>query len=357
MKTAIIHDWIVTLGGAEKVLQAMVQLYPSPVYTLFHKSQLLQIPDVRTSFLQKIPGAEKIYRHLLPLFPQAIESFDLENYNLILSSSHAVAKGVITHPHQLHICYCHTPMRYVWDLYDHYLEEMSPLKRLFAKPLLQRIKMWDLESVNRVHHFIANSLYVAERIKKHYGREATVIYPPVETDLFQVNEKKEEFYIVVARLVSYKKIDLIVEAFRFLPNKRLIVIGDGPEMKKIRSKAGKNVELLGRQPDPLMREMVGKAKGFIFAADEDFGIAVVEAQAAGTPVLAYGQGGLRETVSEKTGIFFEEQTVKSLVEAVLRFEKQIFDPQTIRKHAERFSRQRFEQEYTTFVKEKYESFN
>lgn len=357
MKTAIVHDWLVSLGGAEKVLIALLELYPSPLYTLLNKCEICDTADVTTSFLQKFPGAKHIYRNLLPFFPKAIESFDLESYNLILSSSHAVAKGVITHPHQLHICYCHTPMRYVWDLHQHYLEEMHPIKRLFAKPLLQQIKTWDLESLNRVHHFIANSNYVAERIKKNYNREATVIYPPVETDLFEVNPRKEDFYITVGRLVSYKKIDLIVEAFGYLADQRLVVIGDGPEMKKIQSKAGKNVELLGRQPDAVMRELIGRAKGFIFAGDEDFGIAVVEAQAAGTPIIAYGHGGLLETVSKETGVFFEEQTIQSLCKALMSFEKQSFDPSTIRRHAERFSRQRFDREYTAFVNEQWNAFN
>ncbi len=356
MKTAIVHDWLVSMGGAERVLEAIVKLYPSPIYTLLDHLKLKDY-QTKTSFLQKIPGSSKIYRNLLPLFPKAIESFDLSTYDLILSDSHAVAKGAVTHPKQLHICYCHTPMRYVWDLYETYLVEMSSFKRRLAKPFLRYLKKWDLKTLSRVSHFIANSYYVAERIKKNYGRDASVIYPPVATDLFQISKKKEEFYLTVARLVPYKKIDLIVEAFGHLPSKRLIVIGDGPEMARIKSKAKKNIELLGWQSDELMRDYMGKAKAFVFAADEDFGIATVEAQAAGTPVIAFGHGGSLETVTKETGLFFSEQSVRSIAEAIGRFEQKTFDPNTIRHHASRFSRERFANQYRSFVEQKWAAFS
>jgi len=357
MKTAIVHDWLVSMGGAEKVLKAISALYPSQIYTLVHDPKLFMDREISTSFLQKIPGSKKLYRNFLPFFPLAIEQFDLRSYDLILSSSHAVAKGVLTHPGQLHICYCHTPMRYAWDLYHSYLEEMGVIKKNIAKWILQYLRTWDVKSLDRVDHFISNSQYVARRIKKNYGREATVIYPPVETDVLKVNENKEDFYITVARLVPYKKIDLIVEAFGHLPEKRLVVIGDGPAMNRVRSKAKKNIEILGRQPDEVMRDYLGRAKGFVFAADEDFGIAPLEAQATGTPVIALAKGGSLETVTEKTGLFFQEPTVASLVEAIHRFEKMEFDPWTIRKHAEQFSRQRFNEEFKAFVEEKWESFS
>lgn len=357
MKTAVVHDWLVSMGGAEKVLQAILDLYPSSVYTLVHDQKMFIEQEVTTSFLQKIPGSKKLYRNFLPFFPMAIEQFDLQSYDLILSSSHAVAKGVITHPGQLHICYCHTPMRYAWDLYHSYLEEMGVIKKNIAKWILRYLRNWDVKSLDRVDHFIANSNYVAERIQRIYGKEAAVIYPPVDIDLLKVNENKEDFYVTVARLVPYKKIDLIVEAFGHLSEKRLVVIGNGPVMSRIRAKAKKNVELLGTQPDNVMREYLGKAKGFVFAADEDFGIAPLEAQASGTPVIALAKGGSLETVTEKTGLFFQEQTVASLVKAIRRFETMEFDPWAIRKHAEKFSRQRFNEAFKTFVEEKWADYS
>lgn len=357
MKTAIIHDWLVSMGGAEKVLQAILELYPSPVYTLVHDETMFTDQGITTSFLQKIPGSKKYYRNFLPLFPLAIEQFDLRSYDLILSSSHAVAKGVLTNPGQLHICYCHTPMRYAWDLYHSYLVDVKGLKGKFAKWILHYLRNWDVGSLNRVDHFIANSHYVARRIKKIYGKEATVIYPPIATNLLKLQEKKENFYLTVSRLVPYKRIDLIVEAFSHLPDKRLVVIGDGPEMEKIKFKAKQNVEILGQQSDDIVRDLFGKAKGFISAADEDFGISTVEAQAAGTPVIAFGKGGSLETVTEKTGIFFKEQTSASLIEAIVDFEKIEFNPLTIRAHAEEFSQEKFNSKFKAFVEEKWESFS
>lgn len=357
MHTAIIHDWLVSMGGAEKVLQNILELYPSPVYTLVHDTNVFEGQGITTSFLQKIPGSKKLYRNFLPLFPLAIEQFDLRAYDLILSSSHAVAKGVLTHPGQLHICYCHTPMRYAWDLYHSYLMDVKGIKGKVAKWILHYLRNWDVGSLNRVDHFIANSQYVARRIKKIYGKEATVIYPPVDTDLLTLQEKKEDFYLTVSRLVPYKRIDLIVEAFGQFPDKRLVVIGDGPEMKKIKAKAQKNIEILGRQPDSVAYDYMSKAKGFISAADEDFGIAVLEAQATGTPVIALGKGGSLETVTDQTGLFFQEQSVESMAAAIAQFEERVFDPQIIRSHAERFSRERFNLEFKAFVEEKWKAFS
>lgn len=352
MKTAIVHDWLITLGGAEKVLDAMLKLYPSPIYTLLHREELFDNQEVITSFLQNLPLSQRLYRNLLPLFPAAIERFDLSAYDLILSSSHAVAKGIKKHPKQLHICYCHTPMRYVWDLYEEYLAEINILKKLIAKPFLNYLKKWDTNSLNRVDYFIANSKYIAERIKRNYGRTAEVIYPPVATHLFKAGQKRERFYLTLARLVPYKKIDLIVSTFNELPHLKLVVIGDGPELQNLKSIAKKNIELLGWQPDHVVQAYLEQAKGFVFAADEDFGISMVEAQAAGTPVIAFGRGGSLEIVSPKTGIFFDEQSIPSLTDAILRFERMNFDPFVIKDHSEQFSLQRFNREYSSFIEQK-----
>lgn len=287
--------------------------------------------------------------------PLAIEQFDLSGYDLIISSSHAVAKGVLTNSNQLHISYCYTPMRYAWDLHHQYLKEANldrGIKGLIAKVILHYIRIWDLTTANRVNHFVTLSNYIAKRIKKVYGRDSVVIYPPVDLEKFHIGNKRENFFLTASRIVPYKKIDLIVEAFSKIPDKKLIVIGDGPDFEKIKKKARKNVELLGYQKDEVLKEYLQKAQAFVFAAEEDFGILPVEAQACGTPVIAYGRGGALETVIEnKTGIFFNEQTVESLIEAVNVFEKNQdkFDLNEIRKNAERFSKERFKREFKEFV--------
>lgn len=364
MKTALVHDWLVGIGGGEKALQAVATLYPGKIYTLVKqprrlKTTFFENQEIETSFLQKIPFSPSLYRYLLPLFPLAIEQFDLSEYDLVLSSSHAVAKGVLTHPRQLHICYCYTPMRYAWDLYHCYLKEIHGLKKIMAKWTLHRLRNWDVASSHRVDHFIADSYYIAARIKKYYRRESAVIYPPVATHQFSINPKKDSYYFTYSRMVPYKKMDLLVEAFSQLSDKKLIVIGDGPEFDKIKKKAAKNVELLGYQSDTVIKDYLSKAKAFLYAAEEDFGIVIVEAQAAGIPVIAYGKGGALETViADKTGLFFSEQTPHSIIEAIKEFEgkQDIFDPQVIKRHAETFSQQRFDREFRAFVKEKLEEF-
>jgi len=367
LKIALVHDWLITLAGAEKVLEAIYELYPYPIYTLIKdekklKGSIFGKADIRTSFIQKLPKAKTKYRNYLLFFPLAVEQFNLSDYDIIISSSHAVAKGVLTNSNQLHICYCHTPIRYAWDLYHRYLDEAGlskGIKSLIAKLILHYIRIWDFTTVNRVDYFIANSEYIAKRIKKVYGRESVVIYPPIDVDKFEVCTKKENFYFTASRMVPYKKIDLIVEAFSKMPDKRLVVIGDGPDLKKIKKKAKKNVELLGYQPFEVLKNYMQKAKAFIFAAEEDFGIIPVEAQACGTPVIAYGKGGALETVLEgKTGILFKEQTVESLAEAIEKFEQKedIFDPFEIRKHAEKFNKERFKKEFKNFVDKKIEEF-
>ncbi|QVL57853.1 MAG: glycosyltransferase family 4 protein [Simkaniaceae bacterium] len=365
MQVALVHDWLTTIGGAEKVLESLAGTFPSDLFTLVKDPKnLIGTPfesmKIKTSFIQKLPKAKKKYRSYLPLFPLAIEQFDLSSYDLVISSSHSTAKGVLTHADQMHICYCHTPMRYAWDLYQQYLRESnlkSGLKGVLAKFFLHYLRMWDAQSSGRVNAYVANSRYVARRIKKLYNQEASVIHPPVNLDYFELEENKENFYLTASRMVPYKKIDLIVEAFSLMPDKKLVVIGDGPEMEKIKKKAKINVEILGFQDDETLRSYLQKAKGFVFAALEDFGILPVEAQGCGTPVIAFGKGGALETVIEnQTGLFFPEQTVVSLIDSIKTFEGKTFDPKVIRSHAETFREEVFKEKFQAFVRDKYEEF-
>lgn len=357
MKVAIVHDWLVTYAGAERVLEQLLNIFPeADLYSIVdflpeNNRNFITNKKVTTSFIQKLPKAKTKYRNYLPLMPLAIEQFDLQGYDLIISSSHCVAKGVITGPDQKHICICYTPVRYAWDLQGQYLKESGLTKGLkgwIVKAILHYIRLWDLRTVNGVDEFIAISDYIKRRIWKAYRRESMVIYPPVDVEKFEFCEKKEDFYLTASRMVPYKKMDLIVEAFSKMPDKRLIVIGDGPDLKKIKEKAGKNVTLLGYQPFEVLKEHMQKAQAFIFAAEEDFGITPVEAQACGTPVIAYGKGGALETVVgidkvNPTGVFFEKQTVESICKAVDKFEEvqDKIKPQICRANAERFSNERF----------------
>lgn len=320
-----------------------------------------------TTFIQKLPGAAKRYRNYFPLMPLAIEQLDLSAYDLILSSSHAVAKGVLTGPDQLHISYIHSPIRYAWDLQHQYLRESRldhGLKGWLAKWLLHKIRLWDLRTANGVDHFIANSNFIARRIWKVYRREAEVIHPPVDVSSFTLRADKGDFFLTASRMVPYKKIDLIAEAFTRMPDKRLIIIGDGPDAERIRARAGSNVQLLGYQPFEVLRDHMQRAKAFVFAAEEDFGITPVEAQACGTPVIAFGKGGALETVVgldqpyPPTGVFFGEQTVDAILVAISAFEENParFSAETCRENALRFSPEIFRERIKTFVATKYEEF-
>lgn len=364
MKKALVHDWYYTYGGAEKVVQAIHELYPDVApYSLFDflsshdRNEILSGKPVTTSFIQKLPTAKKNHRKFLQLFPFAIEQFDLSEYDLVLSSSSAVAKGVLTHSEQLHLCYCHSPMRYAWDLYHQYLTEArltKGIKGLYAKYVLHKVRQWDVISANRVDHFIANSRYIAKRIEKIYRRKAEVIYPPVDLSKFTLHPHKEDYYFTASRMVPYKKMEHIVRAFGEMPSKKLYVGGTGPDFNKIAKIAKDNVTLLGFLPQEKLIHYLANAKAFVFAAKEDFGILPVEAQACGTPVIGYGQGGVTETVvSHKTGILFQQQEVRAIVEAVHYFETQAFDPYEIRENALRFSKERFKKEFDTYVQEKY----
>ncbi len=367
LKISLVHDWLTSYAGAERVLEAMLELYPdSPIFTLVYDSEGIGFgpiasAQIQSSFIQRLPWGKKKYRSYLPLMPLAVEQFNLEAAEVVISSSHAVAKGVLTRADQLHISYVHTPIRYAWDLQNQYLREAGlerGLKGALARWLLHYIRNWDVASANRVDVFVANSRYVARRIWKTYRRKAKVIYPPVDVERFTPRPDREDFYLALSRLVPYKKMDLIVSAFARI-GRPLVVIGDGPDFAKIKRLAGTNVKLLGHQPDEVVRDHMERCKAFVFAADEDFGIAPVEAQAAGAPVIAFGKGGVTETViPDKTGLFFETQEEKSLAEAVISFEQGDwrFDVQAIRENAERFSKQRFLAEFSELVESSWSRF-
>ena len=365
IKVALIHDWIPVIGGAERVLEALYKIYPGPIHTLICNREvldgsILQNATIHTSFIQKLPFASTKYRNYLPLFPLAVEQFDLSAYDIVISSSYAVAKGVITNPNQIHICYCHSPVRYAWDLYHQYMREAGfkrGIKSVIAKLILHYIRIWDVNSTNRVDYFIANSGYIARRIQKIYRREAIVIHPPVDVESFTLYTDKEDFFLTASRFVPYKKIDLIVDSFNKMKDKKLVVIGEGPDFEKVKSKAGSNIVMLGYQPFQVLKQHMQKAKAFVFAAEEDFGITPVEAQACGTPVICFGKGGTTETIIDGvTGVYFKEQTSESLIKAVEHFESiyHSFNPVDIRKNAERFSPEVFTSKIKAYIQNIYD---
>ncbi|NES86544.1 MAG: glycosyltransferase family 4 protein [Moorea sp. SIO2B7] len=367
MKYALVHEWLTpkATGGSELVVREILKHIEADIYALIdfesvNPQSYLFGRSIGTTFLQHFPFARKGVQKYIPLLPIAIEQLDLRDYDVILSSSHAVAKGVLTSPQQLHICYCHSPMRYAWDLTFDYLKD-NRLGKGFAgiltRYLLHKLRQWDVISANRVDYFIANSQHTARRIWRCYRRQAEVIYPPVQIERFPFHEQKEDFYLTVSRLVSYKQIALIVKAFNKL-GRQLVVIGDGPDLKQIRKLAKSNVQVLGSQPDSVVEKYMSQAKAFVYAACEDFGIALVEAQACGTPVIAYGAGGALETVKDMrqypkkgTGLFFAEQKPEALVEAVENFEQlqNYFNPESCRLQADKFAPKIFEKSYVTFL--------
>lgn len=367
-RVAVVHDWLTTYAGSERVLREILTLFPEA--DLFAVVDFLSNEDriklygkqATTTFIQKLPRARTKYRSYLPLMPLAIEQLNLSAYDIVISSSHAVAKGVLTGPNQLHICYCHTPLRYAWDLQHQYLHEAKMeygLKSAAARTALHYIRLWDTKTSIGVDKFIANSAFIAKRIRKTYGRESAIIHPPVDIDTFSIQTKKDDFYLTVSRMVPYKRVDLIVQAFSSMPERRLTVIGDGPEMKRIQEIAGPNVTLLGYQPDAVLINHLQRAKAFVFAAEEDFGILPVEAQACGTPVIAYGRGGALETVigldddlqAAPTGIFFYEQTSSAICTAVQLFEDRAFafSAQRCAANAKRFSIDIFHESFRSAV--------
>jgi glycosyltransferase involved in cell wall biosynthesis len=376
MRVAIVHEWFAAIAGSERVVEQIISIFPQAdifaVYadpTVTKAVSFLQGRHITTTFIQQLPFAKRKFRNYLPLMPLAIEQLDLTGYDLVISSSHAVAKGVIVGPDQLHISYIHSPIRYAWDLQHQYLRESGldkGLKGWLAKIILHGLRAWDSRSANGVDHLVSNSRYISRRVLKCYRRESTVIYPPVNVASFSLRAEKKDFYLAASRLVPYKRMDLIVEAFKSLPSRNLIVIGDGPEMPKLRALASgcPNISLLGYQPFESLRDHMQSAKAFVFAAEEDFGITPVEAMACGTPVIAYARGGVLETVvvsddaAQQTGLLFNEQNASSIQEAILRFEAMTCPPtpQACRTRALDFSEERFREEFSNFVLRRVDEF-
>jgi len=359
---AIIHDWLVDSGGAEKVVAAFLEIFPdADLYTTvcyMNDTQLAELgygKPVNTSFIQKLPFAKRYYRTYFPLMPFAVEQFDLSKYDLIISSSSSVAKGVITSPDNLHICYCHSPMRYAWDMQGQYLRDSGlekGLKSLFARFFLAMARTWDVRSSFGVDKFVANSHFISHRINKCYRRESAVIHPPVDTNSFSLAPEKSDYYVVCCRLVPYKRVDLIVEAFNRMPDKKLIVIGGGPELQKITAMAKSNVTVAGRLAFSQLKEHLARSKAFVYAAEEDFGIVLVEALASGVPVIAYSKGGASEIVEHgKTGIHFHSQRAEAIIEAISIFEREgiEYSPNEIKESAERFSKENFVTKFDQFL--------
>ncbi len=373
MKIAIVHDWLYTYAGAEKVLEQIIQCFPqADLFSLIDfipagERNFIQNKSVTTSFIQRMPFAKTKHRHYLPLMPLAIEQLDVSSYDVVISSSHAVAKGILTGPNQLHICYCHSPIRYAWDMQHQYLREAgitSGLKSWLTRYILHKIRLWDYRTANGVDSFVANSKFIARRIFKVYRRDASVIYPNVDVDKFTLQSEKQDYYLTASRLVPYKKIVLIAEAFASMPDKKLKIVGTGPDQKKIADlvATAANIEYLGFVEDAGLVSLMQNAKAFVFAAEEDFGIIPVEAQACGTPVIAYGCGGSLETINglgseSPTGVFFAEQSTAAVIAAVAQFEAQtVITPENCRQNALRFSVSRFRTEFTQFVEQKYQEF-
>ncbi|WP_028231481.1 glycosyltransferase family 4 protein [Paraburkholderia mimosarum] len=364
-RVAVVHDWLTAYAGSEKVVEQILQLFPqADLYSIvdfFPESQRWALGGKRatTSFIQHLPCARQSFRNYLPLMPLAIEQFDLSSYDLVISSNHAVAKGVLTGPHQVHVSYVHSPIRYAWDLQHQYLSEAGlqrGVKSWVVRSLLHYLRIWDQRTAHGVDAFVANSAFVGRRIHKVYGSEAAVVYPPVDVERFELCTEHEDFYLISSRMVPYKRIPLIVEAFAAMPSRRLVAIGDGPDMARAKACATENVTLLGYQPDAVLVDYMQRARAFVFAAEEDFGISVVEAQACGTPIIALGRGGVREIVVESpdperaTGLFFSEQSVESIVDAVKRFEQhQPIRPEVCRRNAMRFTAELFKREFLGVV--------
>ena len=381
MKVAIVHDWLTGMRGGEKCLDVFCEIFPgADLYTLLHikgnMSRIIEDMNIKTSFIQKLPLASKMYRNYLPLFPTAIEQFDLRGYDLVLSSSHCVAKGVISPPQTCHVSFIHTPMRYVWEFAGDYFGRNSKgwLAGKAIPFFANYLRIWDVTSSNRIDHFIANSKHVAKRIKKYYRKEAVVINPPLDTQLFKPSEESNDFYLIVTAFAPYKRVDIAINAFNRL-GLPLKIIGIGQEEKRLKRLANKNIEFLGWQPDSVLVEYYASCKALIFPGEEDFGITPLEAQSSGRPVIAYGKGGVLETVipinrsdarkpepgvlnQSATGLFFYDQTEESLIEAVRYFERisNSFEKDKIREHALKFDRSVFKGRINDFIEEKYVEF-
>jgi glycosyltransferase involved in cell wall biosynthesis len=371
MKVALVHDWLTGMRGGERCLEVFCEIFPeADLFTLLHVpgsvSPLIESRRIRTSFIQRLPGAAERYRLLLPLFPFAVERFDLSGYDLVLSSSHCVAKGVRVPKKALHLCYCFTPMRYVWDLYDDYFGARAGLAvRLLMPPVASALRHWDRITASRAHHFAAISHCVAERVARCYGRAAEVIYPPVDVQRFRLSEEPGEFYLIVSALTPYKRVDLAVAAMNRL-GFRLVVVGSGPEERRLKALAGRTVEFLGWRSDQEVAELYSRCRALLFPGMEDFGIVPLEAMASGRPVIAFGRGGALETIvpwepgnDAATGCLFSEQTVDALAGAIRRFEANAhhFNPKALRAHAEAFDRPLFKERIAAWVARRWEEFS
>jgi len=363
MNVALVHDHLNQLGGAERVLLNLQTLWPqSPIYTLIYDQKALgkwfDNSNIQESFIRRLPGGEKRFKWYLPLMPAAFEQFDLTQFDVVVSSVSGLAKGVIVNPEALHICYCHTPTRYLWSDTHTYTEELRQpwLVKKMLPPLLTYLRMWDQMAAQRVDYFVANSEFVARRIKKYYRRDAEVVYPPVETDKFEISQSIGDYFLVVSRLRPYKRVDIVVKAFNKL-GLPLKIIGTGEEEEKLKSMAKENIEFLGALSDTERNSYYARAKAFINPQEEDFGITAVESMASGRPVIAYESGGAREIVTEGvTGKFFSEQTWEALADAVIRFEPESYDPETIRRAAERFDARVFRERMRELIEREWNTF-
>jgi glycosyltransferase involved in cell wall biosynthesis len=365
-RIAIVHEWLTSMRGGEKCVEALCELFPqAELFTLLHVkgsvSSTIERMPIHTSFIQNLPFAEQRYRHYLPLFPTAIERFDLTGFDLVISSNHCVAKGVRVPLTALHICYCHTPMRYIWGLYDEYFgkDRASLLTRAGMMLFVGYLRRWDVRTAQNPHHFIANSEHVRQRIKNIYHRTADVIHPPINTSLFQLSQNDDGNFLIVSAFVPYKRVDLAIEAFNRL-GERLVVVGDGPDAQRLRSIAQSNIEFVGWQPDEKLKEYYGRCRALIFPGEEDFGMVPVEAMASGKPVIAFAKGGALETVVRtstlRTGVLFDEQTVDSLAAAVKRFRKEEVTPETLRSFAVKFDREVYKHRIGDYIERKWVEF-
>jgi glycosyltransferase involved in cell wall biosynthesis len=365
-RIAIIHEWFTSMRGGEKCVEALCEVFPdATLFVLLHNkgsvSPIIERMPIHTSWIQHLPFAADRYRHYLPLFPAAVRSFRLDAFDLVISSNHCVAKGVTTHPRTLHICYCYTPMRYIWNQYDEYFgpDRAGLITRIGMRLVVNRLRAWDVRTAAHPHHFIAISENVRQRIRTIYGRESDVIYPPVETAALPVSTRDEGFALVVSALVPYKRIDLAVEAFK-QPGRRLVVIGDGPDLSRLRSMAGPTVEFLGWQPDAVVRDHFARCRYVIFPGEEDFGIVPVEAMACGKPVIAYARGGALETVLDtptlRTGVLFDEQSPAALAAAVEKADRLHFDPQVLHAFALRFDRSLYKRRMEEYILQRWREF-
>lgn len=364
LRVAVVQFWLSGYGGTERVLEAIGEIFPqADYYALVVANNAippgLRARGVKTSFVARIPGAKRWFRHLLPLYPLALEQFDLSEYDLVISSESGPAKGVITSPRSCHLCYCHTPMRYLWDMYHEYRKTMNPLTRAIFTATAHYLRQWDVSTAARVDSFAANSEYVATRIRKYYRRESTVIHPPVDVSAGYISEEIQDYYLAVSRLVTYKRIDLAIEACNRL-GRKLYVVGTGPEYQRLKKLGGPTIKFLGRLDENSLPQVYARCRALLFTAEEDFGIVPVEAQSYGRPVIAYGRGGALETViglrpkepvEGATGMFFNEQTADTLAQSIVAFEKieKSFDPEFIRSCSLRFSKERFKEEFANFT--------